>query len=68
MSLRLVDLSSIQSFNRVPESLSFSRSDRRLVGVNLSRLDRFYGDAFVWARGGQLGIIPGSFSDHSPLK
>ena len=69
MSLRLVDLWSVPSLNRLPESLSFSRSDRRLAGVNLSRLDRFYGDAFMWARGGQLGIIPGcSFSDHSPLK
>ena len=69
MSLQLVDLWSVQSFNRIPESLSFSRSDRRLAGVNLSRLDRFYGDVFMWTRGGQLGILPGfSFSDHSPLK
>ena len=69
MSLGLVDLWSVQSFSRLPESLSFSRSDRRIAGVNLSRLDRFYGDAFMWNRGGQLGIIPGcSFSDHSPLR
>ena len=69
MSLRLVDLWSVQSFNKLPKSLSFSRYARRLAGVNLSRLDRFYGDAFMWARGGQLGIIHGcSFSDHSPLK
>ena len=69
MSLRLVDLWSVPSFNRLPRSLSFSRYDRRLAGVNLSRLDRFYGDVFMWSRSGQLGIMTGfSFSDHSPLK
>ena len=46
MSLPLVDLWSVNSFNRLPESLSFSRYDRRLAGVNLSRLDRFYGPCF----------------------
>ena len=69
MSLRLVHLWSVPSFNRLPESLSFSRSDRRLAGVNLSRLDRFYGDVFMWSRSGQLGMMTGfSFSDDSPLK
>ena len=69
LSLQLVDVWSVHSFNRLPESLSFSRTDRRLAWVNLSRLHRFYGDAFMWNRGDQLGIILGcSFSNHSPLK
>ena len=69
LSLQLVDVWSVHSFNRLPESLSFSRTDRRLAWVNLSRLHRFYGDAFMWTRAGQLGITFGcSFSYHSPLK
>ena len=56
------------SFNKHVESLQFSRSDRRVLGVNISRLDRFYADDFFIALGGSLQILAGTtFSDHSPL-
>ena len=56
------------SFARLKDSLSFSRSDRRQQGVNLSRLDRIYVDDFFVGKGGEIGIVSGSvFSDHAPV-
>ena len=47
------------SFNKHVESLQFSRSDRRLLGTNLARLDRFYADDFFLTLGGSLQILAG---------
>ena len=53
---------------RYQDSLSFSRSDRRIPGTNLLRLDRFYvGEAFI-LNGGNITIMLGTtFSDHALL-
>ena len=67
-SLGLLDLWHVSSFARIQDSLEYSRSDRRQSHANLSRLDRFYADKFLWDKGGSIGIIPSfSFSDHAPL-
>ena len=56
------------SFSKHVESLQFSRSDRRLLGTNLARVDKFYADDFFLTLGGSLHILAGTtFSDHSPL-
>ena len=53
---------------RIHGSLSFSRSDRRENGANLSRIDRFYVSNYVRLIGGQIGIMAGTtFSDHAPV-
>ena len=68
-SLDLVDLWHVPSFVRIQDSLAYSRSNRRDSHTNLSRLDRFYADKFLWDKGGSIGIIPSfSFSDHAPLR
>ena len=68
-SLGLMDLWHVSSFVRIHDSLAYSRSDRREAHTNLSRLDRFYADKFLWEKGGSIGIIPSfSFSDHAPLR
>ena len=68
-SLGLLDLWHVSSFTRIQDSLEYSRSDRRQSHANLSRLDRFYADKFLWDKGGSIGIIPSfSFSDHAPLR
>ena len=68
-SLGLMDLWHVSSFGRLHDSLAYSRSDRREVHTNLSRLDRFYADKFIWDKGGYIGILPSfSFSDHAPLR
>ena len=52
----------------MPDSLIYSRSNRRSAALNLSRIDRFYVDPFFGERGGYVGIILGtSFSDHAPI-
>ena len=64
----VTDLWHIPTFSRMPDSLLYSRSNRRSVALNLSRIDRFYADSFFWDRGGYVGIISGtSFSDHAPI-
>ena len=64
----VTDLWHIPTFSRMPDSLLYSRSNRRSVALNLSRIDRFYADSFFWDRGGYVGIISStSFSDHAPI-
>lgn len=53
---------------RERDSLNFSRSDRRIGGTNLSRLDRVYASDLVLDRGGSVGILGGTcMSDHAPV-
>ena len=69
LSLDLVDLWHVPSFVRIQDSLAYSRSNRRESHTNLSRLDRFDADKFLWDQGGSIGIIPSfSFTDHAPLR
>ena len=57
----------LPSFHKLSGSLQFSRSDRRHLGVNLSRIDRIYVDDY-FDTGGEVGIIGCSlFSDHAPM-
>ena len=68
-SLGLMDLWHVSSFERMQDSLAYSRSDRKQSNTNLSRLDRVYADKFLWDKGGSIGILPSfSFSDHAPLR
>ena len=56
------------SFSRRPDSLGFSRSDRRVGGMNMSRIDRVYVSGAVGDWGGTIGILAGTcFSDHFPV-
>ena len=67
MTLRISDAWSHEGFSRAVGSLSFSRSDRRLGGTNLSKLDKFYISDSVGERAGTVGILAGTtFSDHVP--
>ena len=67
MSLRIDDVWHHEGFGREQGSLLFSRSDRRIGGSNLSRIDRFYVSDWLGARGGSTGILAGtSMSDHAP--
>ena len=68
LKLCILDAWHMPNVYRSQESLCFSRSDRRIGGTNLSRLDRFYvGEAFV-SNGGTITIMPGTtFSDHAPV-
>ena len=67
-TLRIQDSWHLPSFHRLSDSLQYSRSDRRQLGVNLSRLDRIYVDDYFSDIGGEVGIIGGSlFSDHAPM-
>ena len=46
----------------------FSRSDRRIGGMNLSRIDRIYVSDALSDYGGMTSIIAGScMSDHAPV-
>ena len=68
MTMRILDAWSHEGFARAAGSLCFSRSDRRLGGTNLSRLDRFYIRYSVGERGGTMGILASTtFSDHAPV-
>ena len=68
MTLRISDAWSHEGFARAVGSLSFSRSDRRLGGTNLSGLDRFYISDIVGEKGGTVGILAGTtFLDHAPM-
>ena len=58
----------MSSFVRLQDSLAYSTLDRRELHTNLSRLDIYYIDKFLWNKGGAIGILPSfSFSDHAPL-
>ena len=58
----------LHSFNKERESLSFSRSDRRLAGANLSSIDRFYVSDSFSDKGGSIKMMSGTvFSDHAPV-
>ena len=68
ISRRLVDVWHLPSFGKLHNSLRFSRSDRRVNGANLSRIDRIYVDDLFAEIGGSVGIYPGTtFSDHAPV-
>ena len=60
-SLGLMDLWHVSFIVRMQDSLAFSRSDRRQSHTNLSRLDTFYADKFLWDKGGSIGILPSFF-------
>ena len=48
--------------------MSFSWSDRRQGGTNLSCIDRFYVSDHFGVQGGAIGILAGtSFSNHAPV-
>ena len=68
MTLRIEDVWHHPAFVRDQHSLLFSRSDRRVGGTNLSRLDRMYVSDFFGSRGGTISIIAGTcLSDHYPV-
>ena len=68
LRLRIDAVWQMLSFGREAWSLAFSRSDRRLDGTNLARLDRFYVSDWCASRGDSVGIVAGSsFSDHAPV-
>ena len=68
LKLRILDVWFMPNVYRYNGSLQFSRSDRRIGGANLSRLDRFYVDDVVVPHGGSVNIMPGiTFSDHAPV-
>ena len=60
LTLRISDVWHSVGFSRERDSLSFSRSDRRIGGTNLSRLDRVYASDLVLDRGGSVGILGGT--------
>ena len=65
LSFRLQDAWHVTSLR---DLLNFSKSDRRLQGVNMSRLDRMYIDYYFVEKSGEIGILSGSlFSDHAPV-
>ena len=56
LKLQILDAWYMPNVYRSQESLLFTRSDRRIGGTNLSRLDRFYvGEAFV-THGGTIKL------------
>ena len=68
LALHIEDAWHHPSFSRRADSLLFSRSDRRVGGMNMSRIDRFYVSGPVGDWGGHIGIHAGTcFSDHSPV-
>ena len=68
MTMRLEDAWHHPGFSRGSRSLQFSRSDRRVGGTNLSRIDRLYISEDFGMRGGTCEILAGTcMSDHSPV-
>ena len=68
LDLRISDVWHMHNFYRPRESLRFSRSNRRLEGTNIARLDRFYVGECLAERGGTIQIVSGTtFSDHAPV-
>ena len=47
IKLRMQDVWSLHNFVRMSNSLLFSRSDRKMMGSNLSRIDRIYVNDFM---------------------
>ena len=68
LKLSILDAWHMPNVYRSQGSLHFSRSDRRIGGTNISRLDRFYvGEAF-FLNGGNINIMPRTFfSDQAPV-
>ena len=67
-SLQMSDAWHAPSMVRTNTSLLFSRSDRRVNGTNLARLDRFYLSGKFISATGTVHIMPGTtFSDHAPI-
>ena len=67
-SLQMLDAWHAPSMVRTNTSLLFSRSDRRVNGTNLARLDRFYLSGKFISATGTVHIMPGTtFSDHAPI-
>ena len=68
MALGLHDVWHLADFARERDSLRFSRSNRRIGGMNLSRIDRIYVSDALSDYGGTTSIITGScMSDHAPV-
>ena len=68
LTLRIDDVWHHAGFGRERDSLLFSRSDHRVGGANLSRIDRFYASDWFRTRGGSTGILAGTtLSDHAPV-
>ena len=68
MTMRLEDAWHHPGFSRGSRSLQFSRSDRRVGGTNLSRIDRMYISEDSGMRGGTCEILAGTcMSDYSPV-
>ena len=68
MALGLHDVWHLADLARERDSLGFSRSDRRIGGMNLSRIDRIYVSDALSDYGGTTSIIAGScMSDHAPV-
>ena len=64
MKLRIYGAWKLDAFYKLPNSLAFSRSDRKTNGVKLSRIDR----ASLRDMGGTISIILGiCLSDHASL-
>jgi hypothetical protein len=60
MKLRMQDVWSLQNFVRSSNSSVFSRSDRKMMGSNLSRIDRIYVSDFMGGIGGMICILAGN--------
>ena len=68
MALGLHDVWHLADFARERDSLGFSRSDRRIGGMNLSRIDRIYVSDALSDYGGMTSIIIGlCMLDHAPV-
>ena len=68
MAVGLHDVWHLADFARERDSLRFSRSDRRIGGMNLSRIDRIYVSDALSDYEGTTSIIAGScMSDHAPV-
>ena len=68
MTMRLEDAWHHSGFSRGSRNLQFSRSDRRVGGTNLSRIDELYISDDLGMRGGTSEILAGTcMSDHSPI-
>lgn len=66
--MRLPDAWHVDEIAHAAGSNSFSRSDRRVGGSNLSRIHRCYVDEWVRSKGGAIGILAGTtLSDHAPI-
>ena len=68
MTLSICDVWHLPNVYKDQESMKFSRSNRSVVNLNLSRLDRFYASKDLVMYGGRVNIISGvGMSDHAPV-